>query len=323
MTQFITVEEHFLSDHLPDDEHNIAKPPAISAAAKEKLREIGKVRLQSMDENNIKFGVISHLVAAADPSVCRSINDDMHARVSEHPNRFAAFGILSMYDPASAAVELERCVRDLGFVGALIPTHLPDGTFYDTPKFYPVFEAAQKLDVPIYLHPTYSSPAVKKLLYDGPYPDDVALALSGWCGGFYYENGLHILRLFASGLFDRYPRLKIMIGHTGEMLPYMLERNLEYTAWWSNASSRKRDLREVWDNNIWMSTSGSYHLSPMACLLRVTKPQRVLYAVDYPMGSNEQGKKFLEDLRKSGLVSEEDWECIAWKNARDLLRLNV
>ncbi|KAF4996349.1 hypothetical protein FDECE_12493 [Fusarium decemcellulare] len=324
MAQFITVEEHFLSDNLPGGLITLPRPPAVPAGTEERLRDTGKIRLQSMDENNIKFSVLSHLVADAKPSDCPSINDDLYTRVSQYPSRFAAFAILSMHDPESAAVELERCVRDLGFVGALIiPTHLPDGTYYDTPRFHPVFETAQKLDVPVYFHPTFPNPEVKKVLYDGPYPPDVAMALSGWCAGFHYESGMHILRLFAAGLFDQFPHLKILIGHAGELLPYTLERNWQYSSRWSVASLRKRDLRQVWDNNIWVSTSATFELSPIACLLRVTKPERILYAVDYPMCSNEEGKKFLEALRESGLVSNAEWDGIAWKNAQDLLRLNV
>ncbi|KAJ3544928.1 hypothetical protein NM208_g2780 [Fusarium decemcellulare] len=308
MAQFVTVEEHFLSDNLPGGLITLPRPPAVPAGTEERLRDTGKIRLQSMDENNIKFSVLSHLVANAKPSNCPSINDDLYKRVSQYPSRFAAFAILSMHDPASAAVELERCVRELGFF---------------PPSFHPVFETAQNLEVPVYFHPTFPNPEMEKVLYDGPYPPDVGMALSGWCAGFHYESGIHILRLFAAGLFDQFPRLKILIGHAGELLPYTLERNWHYSSRWSVASSRRRDLRQVWDNNIWVSTSATFELSPIACLLRVTKPERILYAVDYPMCSNKEGKKFLEALRESGLVSNAEWEGIAWKNAQDLLRLNV
>ncbi|KAF5023722.1 hypothetical protein F66182_4226 [Fusarium sp. NRRL 66182] len=323
MARFVAVEEHFLSEHLPRNLVALPRPPTLPAETEQRLRDTGSSRLQSMDENNIKFTVLSHLVADISPSDCPRINDDLHERVTQHPDRYAGFAALSMHDPDSAAVELDRSVRHLGFVGAMIPAHLPDGTFYDTPRFYPVFEAAQRLDVPIYFHPTFPTPEVRKALYEGPYPQDVAMSLAGWSAGFHFESGLNILRLFAAGLFDRFPRLKVVIGHAGELLPYLLERNWDYTSRWSVAASRTRDLRQVWDNNIWISTSASFEISPMACLLRVTRPERIMFAVDYPMGANENGKEFMEKLHKSGLVSESQWEGIAWKNAQDLLRLKM
>ncbi|RSM06253.1 hypothetical protein CEP52_005827 [Fusarium oligoseptatum] len=157
-----------------------------------------------------------------------------------------------MHHPVLTSIELELCVRGLGFVEVLAHTHLPDGTYYDTPRFHPVFKTEQKLDVPIYFHPTFSNPEVKKVPpHDGFYPRDVEMALSGWCAAFHCESGLHILRLFATSMFGKFPRLKIMIGHADKLLPYMPERNLEYSSRCSKASSRKRDLRQVWDQNTW------------------------------------------------------------------------
>ncbi|KAJ3539547.1 hypothetical protein NM208_g5444 [Fusarium decemcellulare] len=317
----IAIEEHFLSDHLPDDGNNPAKPPGIRDGTKVDLREIGEYRLKQMKDNSIGFTVISHMAANASASVCHSINSELYKRIKPYPTHFAAFGILSMYDPLVAATELRRCVNDLKFAGALIPTHLPDGTFYDTEKYHAVFEAAQQLDVPIYLHPTTPSGPVKEQLFDGPYHEDVATALSQWCGGFHYINGLHLLRLFASGLFDNFPRLKIIIGHTGEFLPFMLDRIVGFTKLWPNRETRKRGFDEVWNSNIWITTSGSYDLSPMATVLRVTKIERVIFSVDYPMGSNVKGREFMENLRKSDLVTEAQWERIAFRNAQELLGL--
>lgn len=321
MASLIAIEEHFLSGHLPDDENNPAKPPGIRGSTETQLREIGEHRLNQMNENSICFTVISHMAANASPSVCHSINNELHERVRPYPSRFAAFGMLPMSDPTEAAIEFRRCVEDLKFVGVLIPTHLPDGTFYDTEKYHTVFETAQQLDVPIYLHPTKPTAQVKKALFEGPYHNDVATALSQWCGGFHYINGLHVLRLFASGLFDKFPRLKLIIGHTGEFLPFMLDRIVDFTKLWPDSTIRTRGLGDVWDSNIWITTSGSYDLSPMATVLRVTKPERVIFSVDYPMGSNRNGRKFMEDLRNSGLVTEAEWEGIAFRNAKELLKL--
>jgi predicted TIM-barrel fold metal-dependent hydrolase len=133
-----------------------------------------------------------------------------------------------------------NCVRELGFVGALVDNHLENERFYDDEHFWPVFEASQELDVPIYLHPTFASDTMLEH-YKGNYDENVATALSGFGWGWNAETGLHILCLYCSGLFDRYPKLKIIIGHMRELLPFQLERIIRASRMWG----RERGLREV------------------------------------------------------------------------------
>jgi hypothetical protein len=154
-----------------------------------------------------------------------------------------------MLEPAEAPVELERCIKQLGFVGALVNNHT-NGTFYDDEKCWPVFEKAVELDVPIYIHPSFPSQTMADH-YKGNYSDQVAFMLSIASWGWHSECGLHILRLFAAGLFDKYPKLKIIIGHDGEMLPFMLDRTLPLSTFWGE---RQRDLRTVWEQSIWVTT---------------------------------------------------------------------
>jgi predicted TIM-barrel fold metal-dependent hydrolase len=156
--------------------------------------------------------------------------------------------------------------------------------------------------------------------YKGNYDDSVALALSAFGWGWHAETGHHVLRLFASGLFDKYPKLKIIIGHMGELLPFQIDRIAGRAKRWGN---RERDLMEVWKNNIWITTSGMFSLAPLACLLQTTTIDHVLYSVDYPFSSNETGMKFFEEIKKSGLISADDLDKFAFKNAEVLLKVKA
>lgn len=226
--------------------------------------------------------------------------------------------MLPMSEPTAAATELERCVRSLGFLGALVENHL-DGKFCDDERFWPVFERAEQLDVPIYIHPTFASDSMLEH-YKGNYDDSVALALSAYGWSWHAETGHHILRLFASGLFDRFPRLKIIIGHMGEMLPFQLDRVFAVSERWG---PKRRGLREVWRSNIWVTTSGMFSLSPLRCLLDVMPIEHVLYSVDYPFSANEKGLEFFEQIRESGLIGGEDLELFGYRNAERLLGIEV
>ncbi|KAB5545491.1 hypothetical protein GE09DRAFT_1243113 [Coniochaeta sp. 2T2.1] len=205
------------------------------------------------------------------------------------------------------------------FVGAMIDNHSA-GTYYDGQAYHVFWSTAQELDVPIYLHPTWPTETMKSALYTGNFPPSAATGLGASAFGWHSDVALHVLRLFASGLFDRFPRLKLIIGHMGEMLPFMLERIAQQSARWGH---RERGFKEVWDGNIWITTAGVWSVDPMACILRNTKIERILYSVDYPFESNEAGLEFLEKLRRSGLVDEEGMGKIVSGNAVGLLGLKA
>jgi predicted TIM-barrel fold metal-dependent hydrolase len=269
-----------------------------------------------MDKNNISFQVLSHGPGSMDADQCRSSNDQMFEAVKANPDRFAAFAVLPVSDPASCADELTRCVKELGFVGALIDNHTKDGTYFDGEDYIPMFRAAQDLDVPIYLHPTWPYPQLMSTLYTGNFSDGASRSISASGFGWHSDVATHVLRLFASGLFDTFPRLKIIIGHMGEMLPGMLERIIRLSKRWGE---RQRDFKMVWDQNIWITTSGNWSVDPMATILRNTRLDRILFSVDYPFGKNEEGLWFMQELEKSGLVDQKTLEDIAYRNAESLL----
>jgi len=182
---------------------------------------------------------------------------------------------------------------------------------------------ASELDVPIYLHPTFPSARMAES-FKGEYPEFVVanLGTSGW--GWHSDVGLHVLKLFAAGVFDRFPKLKIIIGHMGEMLPFMLERCFEMSSKTRGGwGLRQRPLRQVWDENIWITTSGVWSLAPIKCILENTRVDRIMYSVDYPFESNDNGRAWFEQLEASGILNGEELEKIAYRNAEQLLKVQA
>ncbi|KAK5112608.1 hypothetical protein LTR62_003922 [Meristemomyces frigidus] len=309
----ITLEEHFISSHVPGAvEHYKRFSDSIAA----KLADLVDGRIQDMEVGDVSFQIVSHAPMNLSADECSKANDELAQACQKYPDRFAGFAVLPMLEPKKAADELERTVKQLGFVGALVNNHV-NGTFYDEEKYWPTFARAVELDVPIYLHPSFPSDEMAEH-YKGNYSDKTAFMLSIASWGWHTETGLHILRLFASGLFDKYPKLKIIIGHNGEMLPFALDRIITFSTQWG---PRERDLRTVWNENIWITTAGYFSLAPLACVLRECKIDRIMYSVDYPFALNDKGLAFVKDLAGSDLVNDEQLEMICHKNAEKLLKL--
>lgn len=335
----ITLEEHFLSRvaaTAAQPSKNTALLPKLPGLW-EHLTELGPQRLADMDAGGVTMQVISHGPGDLTPDQCRECNDQLAAAVRARPARFAGFADLPMTQPDEAAAELRRTCRraslvrvgeDQGaaaavkFVGALVDCHTEDHRYYDGPQYDVLWRAASEdLDVPIYLHPTWPSDTLWQThTANNPgLPDAVTGAILAFGFGWHSEVAMHILRLYAAGVFDRFPRLQIIMGHMGEMIPYMLQRVERVTSWWG----KERSFREVWDSNIWVTTSGNWSLDPMACMLRNTKRERIMYSVDYPFAKSEDGLRWLQELEDSAMVSPEELEGIRWKNAARLLKLDI
>ncbi|KAI0966573.1 hypothetical protein F4678DRAFT_484188 [Xylaria arbuscula] len=319
----ITLEEHFLSHAARDvqpNSHNqsFRAMPALF----EQLTELGPQRIADMDAGQVTLQVISHAPGDLTPELCRNCNDQLADAIHSHPGRFAGFAELPMSEPGEAAKELRRVVlgetNGVKFVGALVDSHTDEGLYYDGPDFDVLWEEATKLDVPIYIHPTWPSEQLSSAYKSPHLPDNVTTSILAFGFGWHSDVATHILKLYAGGVFDRFPKLKIVIGHMGEMIPYMLQRIQRVSSQWG----KERSFKEVWDSNIWITTSGNWALDPLACILRNTKHDRIMYSVDYPFAKNPNGLKWLEELEESGMVTEEELEGIRWKNAAKLLRLN-
>jgi len=318
MVPLITLEEHFFAE-------GVGRASTYQEQFKwipgllDKLEDLGELRLEEMAKGKVSLQVISHGPGLACAGVAQSAaaNNQLAAAVTRNP-RFAALAVLPMAQPSEAAKELRRCVRELGFVGALVDNHA-DGRYYDAEEFWCIFDEAQELDVPIYLHPTWPEEQAR-YKYEGNYGAGAAMSLGASGFGWHADTGLHVLKLFAAGVFDKFPRLKIVIGHMGEMLPFMLERVMQLSRRWGD---RQRDFKTVYDANIWITTSGCWSVNPMATILRNTSIDHILYSVDYPFAKNEDGLAFMEDLERSGLVTEEGLQKIAFQNAEVLLRVKA
>jgi predicted TIM-barrel fold metal-dependent hydrolase len=243
----------------------------------------------------------------------RSSNDKLADAVHRHPRRYAGFAALALEDPEGAAGELERCVTKLGLVGAMIDGTI-DGQFLDNERFEPLLAAAEGLDVPLYLHPAPPPRPVYEAYYSG-LPEAVAhsLSISGW--GWHAESGLHSLRLVVAGVFDRFPKLQIIIGHMGEFIPYCLARSDLILS--RAATHLQRRVSDYFRANFHITTSGYFTVPPLLCALMVFGVESILFAVDYPYSPNASGRTLLN----SAPVSPGDLEKIAHGNAERLLKL--
>ncbi len=285
-----------------------------------KLSSLGADRLADMDAGGIDMQILSHtapgvetLEGDAAVSLAQSTNDLAATAVSMHPTRFGAFATLPMTDPPAAARELERTVTQLGFKGALI-NGTTQGRFLDDPDFYPILQRAEELNVPLYLHPAPPPAGVSSIYFAGLDPALAAmLSTAGW--GWHAELGLHVLRLITTGVFDRLPHLQVIIGHMGEMLPYMLVRSARILS--RAVNNLELPIAGYFHRNIHITTSGLFTRPPLQLLLEVIGIDRIMFSIDYPYSSTEQGRAFLDKLA----LEPDDMEKFTHVNAEKLLRL--
>jgi predicted TIM-barrel fold metal-dependent hydrolase len=319
----ITLEEHISTPEFLEATAKVWQDNPIVGflkANRGKLLDVGKDRIADMDAAGIDMQVLSltgigmdKLDSATATALARDANDRLAAAVQAHPDRFAAFATLALQEPKKAASEFERCVRQLGFKGALV-NGMSDGVFLDDRRFTPVFETAQALDVPVYLHPA-PPPEVVQETYYGGLPGNLGYILSTAAWGWHVETGMHCLRLIVSGLFDRFPKLKIIIGHMGEALPYYIVRADDVLS--QNAKHLQRRVSGYFHEHFYITTSGCFSLPPFLCALQVVGAGRILFSVDYPFSPNAQGRAFLDALP----VSPEEMAKITHGNAERLLKV--
>jgi uncharacterized protein len=318
----ITIEEHFTSRAVAAARAagRVAdgRSPVVDHVAG-RLADLGAGRLADMDAAGVDVQVISHNVPGPEACAARDAvaiacdaNDELAEAVAAHPDRFAGFAALPTPDPDGAAEELRRAVTRLGFRGAMV-NGTTDGRFLDDRSFWPIFAEAERLHVPVYLHPAPPPSAVWDAYYDGLAPNVAhLLGTSAW--GWHVETGLHVLRLVLAGVFDRHPDLQVVIGHLGEAVPFMLARADSVLG---RGTGLERPVREYFARNVHYTTSGMFTRAPFDCLLDVAGPGRVLFAVDYPFSDGAGARRFLDALP----IAPDDLERIAHGNAEALLRL--
>jgi hypothetical protein len=279
-------------------------------------------RLRLMDESGITMQVLSNsgpgpdLVPGAEGvAIAKAMNDHLAEAVARHPDRFAGFAVLPMQSPDEAARELHRTVRDLGFLGALI-NGTTEGRFLDDPRYDAILAQAVALDVPIYIHPHLAPESVREAYYSGLEPGaGRVLEAAGW--GWHQETALHVLRLVLAGTLDRHPKLKLIIGHMGEMLPMMLARDDDVFK--LDIGHLSRSISQTIFDQVWITTSGIFTEPPLLAALLTFGIDRIMFSVDYPYASNAQGRAFLDRIS----LSPGDMVKLTHGNADALLKLKA
>jgi len=311
--QVIAIEEHYwdreLSERYPNAERGVIR---------DKLEDLGAVRLQEMDEAGIDIQVISHAPPAAQRfdaptsvELAARANDRLADTVAGNPERFAAFAALPTPDPSACADELERTVTQYGFKGAMIHG-LTDGVFFDDKRYWPVFERAQALDVPLYIHPAMPHPAVVDAYYKDYIEDFPGFLTAGW--GFTVETATAGIRIVLSGVLDAYPEVKIILGHMGEGLPFLLWR-IDHAL--SRPGNKAISFRDVFSEHFYITTSGNFSDPALVCSIQELGADRILFSVDWPFVANAPGTEWMESVH----LNNEDKAKILHGNARKLLRM--
>jgi len=318
MTKLIGIEEHFLTASI----RNAWAASAIGQEGtetfdrgemEESLDDLGEHRLARMDEAGVDVQVLSvttpglhNLEPEESVNLARTTNDRLAAAIAKHPTRFQGFAVLPTAAPGKAVAELERSVTRLGLVGAMLCGRTREKNL-DHADFRPLLGTAERLGVPIFIHPQIPQRAVRDVYYSGfGDPLDTAFATIGM--GWHYEAGIQFIRLVLAGVFDDYPKLQIILGHWGEVVLFYLERlNIL-----SRVAKLGRPLIDCVRQNLFVTPSGMWSHSYMQRALEIVGPERILFSTDYPYQHRpgRQGWTFLEEAP----ISPEQREMFAHAN---------
>ncbi len=290
----IALEEHFLAPGMEGYWETTAAnmDRKIYDQVSSRLRDFGDLRLNAMDGAGIERSVLSlsgpgvqiERDAALACRKARAANEFLAGEIQKRPNRYAGFAHLPMQDPTAAADELERCVQDLGFCGAMINGH-SNGQYLDDPMLYPFWARVEEMGALIYLHPAdpvASYPAIAGC-------DSLKRAMWEWG----VETGTHALRLVFGGVFDRFPRVTLALGHLGETLPYLLWR-FDSRAGIYGLKLEKRPSDYIREHIV-VTTSGMFSAAPLLCAIASLGSERVMFSVDYPYESSEEAGQFIDN----------------------------
>jgi 2,3-dihydroxybenzoate decarboxylase len=313
----IALEEHFVIDEpthvdrwrtlvpfIPEDTFSKIKRP---------LCDLGEGRIAAMAEAGIDFAVLSnvasvqgHLGARTAMKLAREANDRLAETVQAHPKYFAGFATVPLQDPSAGAKEFERAVRDLGMKGALIIGQT-DGAYLDEDRFTPLWEATQALDVPIYLHA--ADAGVEHAIYAGR-PE-----LRGATWSWTAETAAHTLRIVFGGVFTRFPKARLILGHLGETLPYLLWRIDRRSQAFADGEAIKPSA--IFGRNVAITTAGTFSDEPLVCALTAMGEDAVMFSVDHPFENMKEATSWLDAAPIDHTVREK----IFSGNARRILKL--
>ena len=322
----IGLEEHFATpETLQDSAGFLADESWTELSAR--LIDMQERRLREMDDNGMEMMILSLNAPAIQAIHNRSqaidmaqrANDFLAEQVALRPNRFQGFAALPMQDPDAATQELERCMKDYGFRGALVngfsQIDTPENVvYYDAPQYEGFWAKAEQLDAPFYLHPRNPISSWAQIYNGHPW-------LMGPTWAFAQETAVHALRLMASGLFDRHPGLKIVLGHLGEGLPFNMWRVDNRNGWVKAPKSypAKKPLSEYFQQNFWLTTSGNFRTQTLIDAMMEIGADRVLFSTDWPFENVDHACNWFD----AASISEADRLKIGRTNAVDLFKLKI
>lgn len=287
---------------------------ALRANMEVALFDLGEGRVLAMDEAGITLQVLSlemkgleRLPPGDAAALTMDANDRIAAAAAAYPGRFAGFAALALADLNEAILEMRRTRKQLGFVGFLFYPAI-QGVFLDDERFAPLWAEAEALDTPVYLYPASAPPRMEQAYYSG-LPQNMGKLLSIAAWDWHAEIGLHVLRLIISGLFDRHPRLRIVVGHMGENLPSSIRQAADALG----AISRhlQRPIHDYLHSHFWITTSGCYTEAMFRAALESVGIDRMLFSIEYPFSSARRGRAFLDSLH----LPEDDLRKLSHINA--------
>lgn len=322
----IGLEEHFAIPETLQDSAGFV-PGEYWKELSKRLLDVQEYRLREMDANGMEMMILSLNAPAvqAIPSpqkaneVAMRANDFLAEQVAKRPTRFQAFAALPLQDPDMATREMERCIKQLGFKGALVngfsQVDTPENcVYYDAPQFAGFWDVVEKLDVPFYLHPRNPIGAWAQIYNGHPW-------LLGPTWAFGQETAVHALHLMASGLFDKHPKLQIILGHMGEGLPHSMWRIDNRNAWVELPKTypAKKTFGEYFQNNFYITASGNFRTQTLIDAMLEIGADRILFSTDWPFENVDHAAKWFD----SASISEADRLKIGRTNAARLFNLGI
>jgi uncharacterized protein len=295
--KIVALEEHFATLEVMDAWKSVdpawrdlALKATTEGEGARRLLDLGAERLKAMDEAGIDVAVLSlttpgvqNLDADVAVDLARSSNDYLAAAVHTTPERFQGFAALPTPSPDRAAKELARCIRDLGLHGAMLHGRTRDRNLSEQ-EFWPIFEAAEALRVPLYLHPQSPQRGVLDAYYKG-FGEDIDSLFAGPGIGWHYETGIQIIRMILAGVFDRFPNITIVTGHWGEVVLFYLGR----ADMLSGAAKLPRTISEYFRQHVYVTPSGLFSHRYLNWAMEVVSAKHILSATDYPFAHAASG----------------------------------
>lgn len=333
--RLITIEEHITSSEILKDSQEYQRRNGSSSQVSQTygsnsfvediLTDVEKRRIPYMNEENIDMQILSYINpmdSAEIPNDVRTetsikANNYLKSVVDSHPDRFAAFATLPLWDVDASVKELERTVKELNFKGALV-TGIVDGHFLDEKQFVPLFAKAAELGVPIYFHPATPASEIMNYYYksnEGNWSDGVALRFGSFAFGWHIDIGIQMVRMILSGVFDKYPNLTLITGHWGEGMISMLDRLDNILP--KNVTGLKKSISDYYRENIYITPSGINSQINLEATAKYLGADRIIWSVDYPYVTDKGFTNFL----MNGSLTDEEKELISHKNAERLFKM--